>query len=141
MPYITDYTTIPLFEKYCYKDDIDGKDITATISGTPVKLKVASTDTSKSDGYCNKSEPEDNEGMIFVFDEEEDLGFWMKGVDFPLDILFFNSSGDLVNHHTMPTVQDNNIITYNSEKPARFAVELRKGWCNDHLTDNCKLHF
>ena len=141
MPYVNNHIRIQLFEGYCYKNDIDGKDIFATISGIPVKLKVASTDTSKSEGYCNKSEPEDNEGMIFVFDEEDNLGFWMKGVEFPLDILFFNSNGELVNHHAMSTVQDSDLITYNSEKPARFAVELRKGWCSDHLTDKCKLHF
>ena len=141
MPYIKDHTIIPLFEGYCYQDDIDGKEISAVISGTPVKLTVASTDTSKSKGYSNKSEPEENKGMMFVFDKEENLGFWMKDVDFPLDILFFNSNGDLVKHHTMPTVKDNKLITYNSEKPARFAVELRKGWCSDHLKDNCKLHF
>lgn len=141
MAYKNTHTSIPLFEGYCYKQDIDGKEVSAMISGCPVKLKVASTDTSKSEGYSNKSEPVDNEGMLFVFDNEENLGFWMKGVDFPLDILFFNSNGDLVKHYTMPTVKDNNLITYNSEKPARFAVELRKGWCNDHLKDNCKLHF
>ena len=92
MPYIKDHTIIPLFEGYCYQDDIDGKEISAVISGTPVKLTVASTDTSKSEGYSNKSEPEGNEGMMFVFDKEENLGFWMKDVDFPLDILFFNSN-------------------------------------------------
>ena len=141
MPYINRNMTIPLFEGYCYKEDIDGKEISAMISGTPVKLIVASTDTSKAEGYSNKSEPVDNHGMIFVFDDEDNLGFWMKGVDFPLDILFFNSSGDLVNNHTMPISNNDDLSVYNSEKPARFAVELRKGWCDDHLQDNCKLHF
>ena len=35
--------TIPLFESYCRKKDIDGREISAKISGVNVILKVAST--------------------------------------------------------------------------------------------------
>lgn len=146
MPYINNnIINIPLFEGYCRKNDIDGKEITASISGCPVDLKVAATDRSKSIGYMDQDEPVDNKGMLFVYDDDEILNFWMKGVDFPLDIIFFDVNMDLVNHLTMNGQSgetDEDLDIYKSEKPARFAVELRKGWCEDNIKDNnCKIHF
>lgn len=128
-----------LFEEYCKQAQIDGKEISATISDIDLKLKVASTPMSQAQGYSVHPEPAEHEGILFVYSEDQPLSFWMKGVDFPLDIIFFDSEGQYIHHETMQPGDLN--IKYHSKKPARFAVELKSGWCTKNLTNKCKLIF
>ena len=137
--------SIPLFESYCKRNEIDGKEILARISGVPLKLMVASTPESQMKGYMNhETGPLGNRGIIFVYDQPQPLSFWMKNVKFPLDIIFFDDLMNYVGHETMDPaheVDDERIPTYKSKRPARFAVELEAGWCEKNMHPNCKLSF
>lgn len=136
---------IPVFEEYCRKNDIDGKTITADVSGIKLKLKVAATPKSQAIGYSDSlAGPENNQGIIFVYDEIQPLSFWMRKVKFPLDIIFFDDDCNYINHHTMEpghAMNDDKLPQYKSGSPARFAVELPAGWCEKNMTPDCKLSF
>ena len=137
--------TVQLFEGFSRSNRMDGMEITPSISGVPVKLKIASNEYTKSIGLMNSDEPEGDHGMMFMYDRDNILEFWMKNVKFPLDILFFDSKLNLVSHTTMAPYNgesDRNLDRYRSERPARFAVELRSGWCTDNLNmENPTLKF
>lgn len=140
----TNISLIPLFEGYCRKNDIDGKEIVAIISGHKVTLKVAAKDDTQAKGLMGSDEPEEDTGMIFVYDMPILLHFWMKNVDFPLDIIFFDENMDYINHTTMDPYNgesDDELKRYNSDKPAQYAVELKSGWCDKNLKEGCKLKF
>ena len=137
--------SLPLFEGYCLKNQIDGKDITASISGHPIKLKVASSEDTQRKGLMGSSEPGYNEGMIFIYDVDDELQFWMKNVKFKLDIIFFDSKLNYINSFTMDEYDgspDPDIKRYSSNGAAMYAVELKAGWINKFLDkDDCKLVF
>ena len=59
------------------------------------EVTLAVTDEEKEKGLQGKSKLEDNEGMLFVFDEPQTVGFWMKDTKIPLDIVFINDEGDV----------------------------------------------
>ena len=145
MSYIIKKYNLPLFEEYCRKNDIDGKEIEAEISGIPLKLVVASTSQSQMKGYSDsKASPSGDNGMLFIYDDDQPLSFWMKGVKFGLDIIFFDSAMQYIDHHTMEPgheVEEKNLPKYQSSKPARFAVELPSGWCEKNMNSDCKLSF
>ncbi len=146
MPHINlIHNNLLIFESYCKKMDINGKEISAKISDIPVQLKVASTLKSQSTGYMHEEiPPSKNRGILFIYDEPMPLSFWMKNVRFPLDIVFFDSNMKYINHHTMETadnLSDDQLPKYRSHDPARFAVELPAGWCEKNMTSNCKLSF
>ncbi len=135
---------IPMFEGYCRKNDIDGKEIVALISGNKVTLKVAANDNTKAKGLMESDEPGDMDGMIFVYETPQILDFWMKNVEYDLDILFFDENLKLVDHFTMDAYQgesDDRLKIYKSKVPAMYAVELKSGWYNDNIksNDNIKL--
>lgn len=128
---------IAVFESFCKKNKIDNKDIIASIGGIDLNLKVASTNLSKSKGFTGLNEPIENNGILFTYEYEDILGFWMKNVPFKLDILFFNANLDMVNGFTMEEYdnRDPNII-YNSGVPAQYAVELKSGWIDKNIINN-----
>lgn len=130
---------IPMFEGYCRKNEIDGKEIVATISGNKVTLKVAANDDTKAKGLMGSDEPGDNDGMIFVYETPDILDFWMKNVEYDLDILFFDENSDLVDHITMDAYQgesDDELKLYKSKSPAMYAVELKAGWYKDNINSD-----
>ena len=138
------FKTISLFENFCKQCEIDGKDIQAKVSGIPLSLKVASTQDSISNGYRNFPKPKSGEGMLFVYEDETPLTFWMKGVDYPLDIMFFDSEMNLIEYLTMEPCgdsQDSDLPRYTCKKPARFAVEVPGGWCKSNIESDCSLEF
>lgn len=135
---------IPLFESYCKQQKVDQVDVTINLCGKKVKLIVNSTKESLAKGYMGEDPPQDDEGMLFVYDDEDVLGFWMKDVEFPLDIIFFDKSGKYINHETMAPYtgeSEEDLPRYFSKKPARFAIELKADWCKKNLTKECKLKF
>jgi len=135
---------IPLFESFCRKNEIDGKIVSAKVAGIPLELKVASTPESMMKGYSNQPAPKEGEGMLFVYQEELPLDFWMKGVDYPIDIMFFDSNRVLVDYLTMDPcgdLEDRDLPIYRSKEPAMFAVEVTGGWCRDQIEPGCLLEF
>jgi uncharacterized membrane protein (UPF0127 family) len=65
-------------------------------------------------------------GMLFVFDYEQHLSFWMKDTIIPLDVAYLTTSGVVLSIHTMAPLDDR-IGQYRSGAPARFAIEVNAG--------------
>ena len=64
-------------------------------------------------------------GMIFIFEFEQHLSFWMKNTIIPLDIAYLDSAGTVLAIHTMPALDDR-VGLYSSGSPARFAIEVNE---------------
>lgn len=136
---------IPLFETFCRKNQVDGKTVEVEICEVPLQLKVATTPRSQAKGFMGATQkPKENEGMLFVYDGEQPLSFWMKDVPFALDIIFFDGEANYIGHETMNPFDnspDHLLPRYFSKKPARFAVEVEAGWCDKHLKEKARLNF
>ena len=65
-------------------------------------------------------------GMIFVFDAERQLNFWMRNTIIPLDIAYLTSGGVVAATHTMAPL-DERPGQYPSRSPARYAIEVSAG--------------
>ncbi len=64
--------------------------------------------------------------MLFIFEREKSLNFWMKDTIIPLDIAYTRSDGTIVKIHTM-TPLDTRFNQYPSGEPARYALEVNAG--------------
>lgn len=63
-------------------------------------------------------------GMLFVFDEEDYLSFWMYNTITALDIAYIDADGRIVKIHTMAPLETR---TYPSVEPAMYALEVLAG--------------
>jgi uncharacterized protein len=92
---------------------------------------VADNDEKRSEGLMFIEELPKDTGMLFIFEVEQPLSFWMKNTLIPLSIGFFDNKGKLVDIQEMnvaSSLMSRDIPTYRSRKPALFALEMNKGW-------------
>ena len=66
------------------------KECKIEIGNKTYNVKVAQTDQEQSDGLQNVASLPNNEGMLFVFEEEDQVSMWMEDTQIPLDIIFID---------------------------------------------------
>lgn len=91
-------------------------------------------------GYMFRDEIEENEGMLFIFNEAARRSFWMVNVKFPLEAIFFSANGTVVDVLEMESGNKGCRI-YTSQKEAKYVLEVPKGFSqkNGITINNSKL--
>jgi hypothetical protein len=96
-----------------------------TIKGKTTKVEVARTEKEKERGLMFRERMGKNEGMLFVYEREERLSFWMKNTRLPLSIAFIDKGGRIVDIQDMEPFS---LETHISAHPATYALEMNRGW-------------
>lgn len=61
-----------------------------------LNIEVADTDAKRTQGLSGKVGLGENEGMLFVFEKEGNYGFWMKDMNFPIDIAWLDKDKKII---------------------------------------------
>ena len=108
-----------------FSDSVIVSFTTDSTQSSKFKLKVARTMTEKARGLMYvKNLPED-EGMLFIYDEEDVHNFWMKNTFIPLDMIFINSEKEVVGIIKNTTILSEETLSIN--KPSRYIIEVNAG--------------
>lgn len=108
----------------------------AVIGNDKMKIEVAVTAEQKRIGLAGRESLSDGQGMLFQYGEDVVQGFWMKGMNFPIDIIWVKD-GIIVGVQENAPVPDPSVamppiyyppqpINAVLEVPAGFAAE--RGW-------------
>ena len=65
------------------------------------------------------------EGMLFVYDRQQPLSFWMRNTLIPLDMIFIDETGTVVNVHAEAVPLDETPIS--SAAPGLAVLEINGG--------------
>jgi len=90
-----------------------------------ITVEIARTDEERAKGLMYRKNLPDGQGMIFVFDRDQQLSFWMKNTVIPLSIAFIASDGHIVDIKDM---QPNDLNSVISSRSVRYALEVPQGW-------------
>lgn len=101
-------------------------------SGQSVSLQVEIADTpeSREQGLMHRQSLKKNSGMMFIFEKDEYLSFWMQNTYIPLDIAYIDRNGIIGEIYQMSPLDSTSIIR--SAKPFRYALEVNRGWFRAH---------
>ena len=88
----------------------------------------------------------DDKGMLFVFDEPGTRSMWMKNMQFPLDILWFDENGNVVSieKNVPPCITPLEVMSCKSvgvsADNAQYVLELTAGYVDKYeVTENSQL--
>ena len=104
---------------------------TVTIEGedgdVEVAVEIADSDAEREVGLMDRESLPDDAGMLFVFDEDVDYGFWMKNTLIPLSIAFADAEGEIVRILDMDPCEADPCPVYDPEATYRTALEVNQG--------------
>ena len=96
-------------------------------AAAPVTLTVelARTSEERSRGLMGRKSLDDGKGMLFVFERDQILSFWMKDTLIPLSIAFIASDGRITEIRDM---RPRDLSAIQSGRSVRYALEVPQGW-------------
>lgn len=89
-----------------------------------ISVEVAATDAQKMQGFMERKNIPEGTGMIFLYDVDTKMRFWMKNTPSPLSIAFISSSGVITE---IKELTPYSLETVTSVFSARYALEVPQG--------------
>ncbi|MDD5390372.1 MAG: DUF192 domain-containing protein [Gallionellaceae bacterium] len=100
---------------------------TVQIGAQRFAVEVAATPTSRERGLSGHEGLAPDSGMWFVLPEAGKIGFWMRGMRFPIDLIWVGPKQRVVGVATLPVCRDAPCpITYPAA-PAAYVLEIGAG--------------
>jgi uncharacterized membrane protein (UPF0127 family) len=97
---------------------------------TKIDVEIAETDDTRHLGLMYRENMQENQGMLFIFPDEDFESFYMKNTIIPLDIIFINAKKQIVKIHK-------NTVPYSEKslpslKPSMYVVEVNAGFTDKY---------
>ena len=90
-----------------------------------VDIEIAKSQNERAIGLMNRSSMEANQGMLFIFEEDNFTGFYMKDTRIPLDIIFLGADSTVISISKNRRPYDEN--SEGATSPYRYVLELNGG--------------
>jgi len=98
--------------------------IDVVLGGETFRVEVARTAEQKRQGLMFRESIGPREGMIFIYDTDQHLAFWMKDTIIPLTLVFLSKDGEILQVEYLKPFSLKTVI---SERAARYGLELPEG--------------
>ena len=105
------------------------KESTVTINNKVFKVEVARDQTTRATGLSGRESLDQEKAMLFLFEKPDYYSFWMKNMQFPLDIIFIKKDSivTIINNAQAPKDNQNNLTLYHPTDPADKVLEINAG--------------
>jgi uncharacterized membrane protein (UPF0127 family) len=105
-----------------------------------IDVEIADNDDSRHRGLMFREDMSEDQGMLFIFQDEEVQGFYMRNTVLSLDIIFVNASKKIIKIHRNTTPLSEK--TLSSVKPAVYVVEVKAGFADKYkIREGCYIEW
>ncbi|HHZ09382.1 MAG TPA: DUF192 domain-containing protein [Rhizobiales bacterium] len=87
-------------------------------------VEIADEPSERQQGLMFREHMEDDHGMLFVFSETQQVGFWMKDTPLALDLIFIGPDGRI---RAIRRGEPLSMATISPDVPVRFVLEVKAG--------------
>ena len=96
------------------------------IGSTTIQAELVRTPDKRRQGLSGRTSLAPKHGMLFIFDEPQDLSFWMKDMYFPIDMIWIGADKTVVGitDNVRPTSYPK---TFGPPEPAQYVLEVNAG--------------
>ena len=100
-------------------------------------VELAISQIEKTKGLMYRKDLSNSDGMLFIWKNEGKRCMWMKNTYISLDLGFFREDMTLIE---VKGLSPRSLDSVCSSEPAKYALELSKGWFSSHnIKNNSKL--
>ena len=97
-----------------------------------LEVEIADDERERARGLMGRTELAEDAGMVFLFDEPNRGGFWMKDTLIPLSIAYWDEEGRIVSIIDMEPCPEDPCPLYDPGRAYVGAVEANVGWFREH---------
>jgi uncharacterized membrane protein (UPF0127 family) len=90
-----------------------------------ILAEIADSAAERETGLMFRKELAEGKGMLFVFEVDQVLSFWMKNTSLPLSIAYLSSDGTI--RDILP-LEPFSLAPVSSSRSVRYALEAPRGW-------------
>jgi hypothetical protein len=94
-----------------------------------LRVEVPQTPVEFSTGLMFRESLPEEQGMLFVFGEDTETGFWMKDTSIALSIAFIEEDGTILDIQDMAPLSTE---AHGPPGPYFYALEVNQGWFERH---------
>ncbi len=103
------------------------------IEGNVIHVEIADTPEERATGLMYRESLGEDEGMLFVFDKPEEVGFWMKNTKLTLDMIFIDENLKVVTiYEDVQPCRNIVCLTYGSQGEVKYVLEVNGGYAAEH---------
>lgn len=101
-----------------------------------LNIEIADNQEKRSKGLSDREFLATDSGMLFIFDKSDKRSFWMKGMKFPLDIIWINEDviAEITQNVPIPSSgqTEESLLKYSSVDGTNKVLEVNAGFTSDH---------
>ncbi len=99
------------------------------LDGVQLSVELATTPAAQQQGLSDRDSMPANHGMLFIFTQGAEWGFWMHEMRFPLDIIWFNADRQVVFiEQDLPPCTPTSCPVYTPPVNAMYVLEVNAGF-------------
>ena len=95
-------------------------------------VEIVDTPEKRTQGLSNRSSLPENTGMLFVFTDYRQRNFWMKEMQFPIDMIWISDAQVVGIQKNVPIPTSSQLLIYTSPEAVNYVVEVNAGWAEQH---------
>lgn len=101
------------------------------INETILKAEIADTPIKQEKGLSGKMELNDDQAMLFIFSKLGYYNFWMKDMNFPIDIAWLDENKKIIHieNAVSPATYPK---SFNSSRPSLYVLETSANFFMEH---------
>ncbi|KKR13848.1 MAG: hypothetical protein UT40_C0009G0013 [Candidatus Woesebacteria bacterium GW2011_GWA1_39_21b] len=96
------------------------------LGGNKLIVELAENKKQQERGLSYRQNLADQAGMLFIFSRPGKPGFWLKDMNFPLDLVWIDADQNIV-HLTKNLTPDTYPKTFSSPLPIKYVLEIKAG--------------
>lgn len=97
-----------------------------------ISLIIADTDATRELGLGGRASIPEDQAILFVFDKPDTYEFWMKDMQFPIDIIWLDAEKSIVFIESDVSPDSYPDSTFAPEKESLFVIEANAGFVSNH---------
>ena len=102
---------------------------TIAVGGKTLAVEVADTSEKRQSGLMGRGSLAADRGMLFVFEKEEKVSFWMKNTGIPLSIAYISSTGSIREIHEL---EPYSLEITKASSPVLYALEVNRNYFKEN---------
>ena len=117
---------------FCFQPAAGQNKMSFSLAGHDLQLEIARTPAQQVQGLSGRAQLDWGQGMLFVYDGYVQPGFWMKDMNFSLDIIWIRDLAVVDISKNLPPEGETPQNHYFPSVPVNLVLEVPAGYIDDN---------